>query len=276
MKHKKTIHPSPLISIIILTRNEKEYTRLCINSIMQKTTNINYELVFVDNGSTDGTPKYLKSVPNSKVILNQTNKGFAKGCNQGLAIANGEYFVLLNNDTVVTEGWLQRLLWHLQQHKDIGIVGPCSNMILNAQMVNEVPYKGLNEMHAFAKERAMRYNQTGKEVNQLSGLCMMFHRSLIEGIGGLDTRFHPGYYEDTDFSIRARIYGKKLWVANDVFIHHYGSRSFKKNKKLASTSVTKNHSKILSKWNIKDLSKIDQVVSREQPFHKERHFIPLQ
>jgi GT2 family glycosyltransferase len=214
----------PLISIIILTRNGLHYTKLCIESIV-RNTEPNYEFIFIDNGSTDGTVQYLKTVQNSTIITNKENKGFAGGCNQGLKIARGKFIVLLNNDTVVPIGWLSRMIWWLEKDPAIGIVGPKSNMVLSEQAIQPVAYnpRNLEQIEQFAAQWSKKWFRTGYKVSRISGFCMVFRKELVDIIGGFDQRFFPGNSEDIDFSIRTRISGKKLWVANDIFIHHDGN-----------------------------------------------------
>ncbi|WLR44056.1 glycosyltransferase family 2 protein [Bacillus carboniphilus] len=216
MQNKK-----PLISIIILTHNGLELTKRCISSILQHTKE-NYEFVFIDNHSQDETVEFLQTIPNKKLMVNKENMGFAQGCNDGFTIAEGDYFVLINNDTIVTKNWLSNLIWWLEKDGEIGIVGPRSNFVMPKQMIHNITYKTLDDLNNFAEERERIYFRQGFQVDVLSGLCMAFRRELIEQIGGFDHRYFPGYYEDNDFSIRTQIYGKKLWVTNDVFIHHYG------------------------------------------------------
>ncbi|MGE7906601.1 glycosyltransferase family 2 protein [Peribacillus sp. NPDC094092] len=265
---------SPLTSIIILTRNGLSFTKECISSIFRHSKE-NFELILVDNGSTDGTVDFLKTLPNSKVIANKKNKGFSGGCNQGFTIARGENIVLLNNDTIVTNEWLRRLLWQLNKNPSIGIVGPRSNNVVSHQAIIPTTYKTMDQMQKFAKEWTQKHDQQGYEVDYLSGLCMIFKRSLIDMIGGLDERFSPGYFEDADFSIRARISNKELWVANDVFIHHYGSSSFRLNRALQNKIILDSRKKFLLKWKMSDLKEIKETVEREKPFKREHHYIPF-
>ena len=272
--HTKYNNLIPLTSIIILTKNGLSFTKECILSIFN-CTNENFELIIVDNASTDGTVRYLHTLPRTTVIANRRNRGFSGGCNQGLSIANGENIVLLNNDTVVTRGWLTRLLWWMKQDESIGIVGPRSNYIVPQQAISSVPYQTIKEMPIFAAKWSKDHFRQGYEADYLSGLCMAFKKSLVDDIGGLDERFFPGYFEDTDFCIRARISGKKCWVADDVYIHHYGSSSFKTNRSLHRKAILENERKFMTKWKITDLSKINEAVERERPFRKEFHYIPI-
>jgi GT2 family glycosyltransferase len=274
MSNNNFIENTPLTSIIILTHNALRFTRECIFSIFQYTKE-NYELILIDNGSTDGTIEFLKSLPKVRMIANQQNKGFSGGCNQGISIAKGENIVLLNNDTVVTEGWLTRLLWWLNHDHSIGIVGPRSNLIVPHQAINPVPYRKIEQMHIFAAEWSKNHDKQGYEVDYLSGLCMAFKKSLTDRIGGFDEQFFPGYFEDADFSIRAKISEKKLWVASDVYIHHYGSRSFHVNKKLQSKIIQDNSRKFFHKWKLNNLDEIAETVEREKPFNRELHYFPI-
>src|SRR5262249_5707542 len=111
----------PLVSVVILCCGEAEVTDLCLRSLARHTRPP-YEVVLVDNGSKDSTPKLLeefKQAPGPDrvaVLTNASNRGFSAGCNQGLAEARGEVVVFLNNDTVLTEGWLGDLLGCLERH----------------------------------------------------------------------------------------------------------------------------------------------------------------
>ncbi|MEK3854461.1 glycosyltransferase family 2 protein [Cytobacillus sp. FSL H8-0458] len=264
---------TPLISIIILTHNGLRYTKQCIESISTHTKE-NYELIFIDNASQDQTLDFLHSIPNATVIANSINRGFPAGCNQGFSAANGDYIVILNNDTIVTKGWLTGLIRWLEIDETIGIAGPRSNYVLKEQAVSRVAYKTKEELQIFAAQWNQTHRKQGYAVEQLSGFCMAFKKSLLRQIGGMDERFTPGYYEDTDFSLRARIAGKKLWVANDVFIHHHGSGSFKTKRKKLGKTVIINRKKFYEKWNIKNMKQINALVKREQPFNEKRHYVP--
>lgn len=182
-----------LISIIILTRNGLSYTKLCIDSILENTE-LNYEFIFVDNGSNDGTVQYLSTVKNARIIANKENKGFSGGCNQGLKIARGKYIVLLNNDTIVTNGWLTRMVWWLEKDPTIGVVGPRSNMVLPEQSINPEQYKASSslQIEKFATKWSKERAQTGNEISRISGFCMFFRKELIDKIGGFDPRFFQG------------------------------------------------------------------------------------
>jgi len=240
-------------SIILLTCNQLEYTRQCVESLLQHT-HAPYELIFVDNGSTDGTVPYLRSLPGARVIENRDNRGFAAGCNQGLAAAQGEFLVLLNNDTVVTEGWLEGLLRCLQTHPSVGLVGPMTNYVGGPQLERDVPYRTLEEMHRFAAEYARRNRYRYLPTSKLVGFCLLLRREVMEKIGLFDERFGLGNFEDDDYCLRAQLAGYKLLIAGDVFIHHFGHRTFQGNNIDWKAQMQINLEQFLQKWGDRLLS----------------------
>ena len=224
----------PLISIVVLAYNQLEYTKKCIESIVENT-NVFFELILVDNGSTDGTATYLntewtslRSADMLRIIKNDRNLGYARGNNQGMAIAKGDYILLLNNDVVVTPGWLNRLMECAEKNPDIGIVGPVSNFVVGPQLVEAVPYDlvSLDGLHKFAEMRGKEYAGQTKRLARVVGFCMLIKRDVVEKIGGLDTRYGLGNFEDDDFSLRAVLAGYGSCIAKDCFIHHFGNRTF--------------------------------------------------
>jgi len=237
------------VSIIIPTFNQWEYTKQTIESI-KEYTDFNYEIIIVDNASTDNTIKELKNYTEVKVISNKENLGFPKAINQGILKATGDYLLLLNNDVVVTKGWLDRMLNVINSNKEIGIVGPISNSVSGVQLDKEAKYKDIEEMHKYAKKVSKKNKGKILAFQRVAFLCTLIKKDVINQIGGLDERFTPGNFEDDDFCLRAQIVGFKTIVATDVFIHHYGSVSFKKdgeNKYAKRLEINKQ--KFVDKWN---------------------------
>src|SRR5262249_10570266 len=141
-----------------------------------------HEVVFVDNGSTDGTVKWLRAQvagnPAYRLIENPRNEGFARGCNQGIAAARGEFIVLLNNDVVVAEHWLTGLLECLHATPDAGIVGPRTNEISGRQRVAAPGYPGLDGLPAFAAEWRATHRHQRTVSPRVVGFCMLFRQAL--------------------------------------------------------------------------------------------------
>lgn len=138
-----------MVSIIIVTFNNLNYTKECIQSILEKTAYPNYEIIIVDNKSRDNTPNYLKELEkqysNVTIVLNEQNYGFAKGNNIGIKKAKGDYIILLNNDTVVTRGWVNGFIKHLERDNRLGLVGPVTNYAGSEAMIN-VTYRNIKEV----------------------------------------------------------------------------------------------------------------------------------
>lgn len=239
--------PTSFSSIIILTHNKLEYTQACIESIRQHTTPGTYEIIVVDNNSTDDTIAWLSIQNDIVCIFNDVNVGFPAGCNQGIRAARGENVVLLNNDTVVTPNWLNNLLLCLYSAEDIGAVGPVTNNASYAQSI-PVSYQTLDEMRQFAKEYNQHDPQKWEQRLKLVGFCLVVKRKVIDQIGLLDERFSPGNFEDDDFSLRILEAGYRLILCRDTFIHHYGSTTFKDNVRAFNQLLLQNAKKFKDKW----------------------------
>jgi len=242
----------PKISVIVLSYNNLPYTRLCLESIIENTSYPNYEMIIVDNGSEKNTIKYLKhfesSLPRVKLILNDQNLGFSKANNQGFALSEGEYVVFLNNDTIVTPGWIHGLLYHLQANPSAGMVGPVTNSIGNEAKI-DVPYTELGEINTFAAHRTKDYFGKAFKIRVLALYCAMISRSLFERVGGLDERYEIGMFEDDDLALNIKELGLDLICAEDVFIHHFHRVTFDKLGPEKFQSIfDENKQKFQEKW----------------------------
>jgi GT2 family glycosyltransferase/glycosyltransferase involved in cell wall biosynthesis/SAM-dependent methyltransferase len=241
-----------LTSIIILCFNQLEYTKKCLQSIV-KYTSVPYELILVDNGSSDGTAPFLEDWANKhsncKIIFNNENRGFAAGNNQGIAAAKGDYILLLNNDVIVTRDWLKRLLAHIDSDENIGMAGPVSNSVSGPQQVEHVTYgQNMNKMQNFARNYSKNNVGRTQEIFRLVGFCLLIKRQVLDIIGGLDENYGNGNYEDDDLCLRSGIAGFRNIIAHDVFIHHYGSMTFKGNNIDYKDSLEDNHRRFADKW----------------------------
>jgi GT2 family glycosyltransferase len=263
------------VSIVIPVYNALNYTAHCLESIDRHTPEP-HEVIIVDNGSTDGTAEWIERRDRDGLISNTSNLGFARAVNQGMAAAVGDPVVVLNNDTLVTTGWLTGLVGALDRDPRIGIAVPMSNYVSGGQLVDPVGYEFAphEDMEAFAADRAEGYRGSGFGVERVSGLCMAISRSLIERIGGFDPMFAIGNYEDDDYSVRARKAGFRLWVCQDSFIHHFGSRTFSLLSDEHRDLMAENALRFCAKWGIPEWVN-PKFADPERDFDPAQDVVPL-
>jgi GT2 family glycosyltransferase len=216
----------PLASIVVLTHDNVVFTHMCLESVLASTPGRALELIVVDNASTDGTPEYLSALaerdPRLRLILMETNIGFARGVNAAFREARGTSFVMLNNDTIVAPGWLARLLSHLRD-PSVGLVGPVTNQAPGAARVADA-YRSYGEFLEAASVRSRMGR--GKNVDRLTLFCAALPRRVYERVGPLDERFEVGMFEDDDYCLRIAAAGLSCRLAEDVLVHHFGEASF--------------------------------------------------
>lgn len=236
-------------SIIILTYNNLDKTRDCIESIRKYTDKDSYEIIVVDNNSTDDTKLFLEEQDDIKVIFNESNVGFPMGCNIGIANAEETYdILLLNNDTIVTKNWLSNLKKCLYSDEKIGAVGAVSNNGANLQGV-DFTYNDFDEMQNLASKNNISDVKKWEEKVCLIGYCLLIKREVIDKLKGLDEGYTQGYIEDNDLSLNIIKLGYRLMLCHDSFIHHYLGTSFRKDEDKFNKIILKNRDYFEKKWN---------------------------
>lgn len=242
---------APFASIVTLSWNAPEYTEIAIDSIRKRTT-VPYEIIIVDNGSSPETLERIRKLagPDLRIIENERNMGFAHGCNQGMAAARGTHVVLLNNDVVVTDGWLESLLEAHRRDPSIGISAPRSNRVAGHQQIDEGIYKDLDQLVAFAAERSSKLRGVVYPTDRVIGFCMCISRNVVEEVGGIDTRYDIGNFEDDDYCVRVRAAGYRIVVCEDSFIHHFGNVSFNANNVDYRGTMAANWRKFAERWQL--------------------------
>lgn len=195
-----------MINIIVLTHNALEYTKKCLESIILNTVN-DYEIIIIDNASTDGTQDWLKTTGYT-YKLNKTNLGVAGGRNQGIKLSKGEYICFIDNDSTVGEGWDSKLMEVFATRPKAGLVG---RMGANWKAFE---YYGNNPIEA--------QNYPTETQIVCGGACQIFKRSLVDEIGYLDESLNPFWHEDSEFSLRAEIAGYKNYIIRFNWVHEDG------------------------------------------------------
>ncbi len=209
--------------IVIPVWNELEITKNCIESIIS-STRFPHSLIIIDNGSNALVADYLNSlrgkIKDLSIITNQQNLGYVKAINQGFKESSAEFVCLLNNDTIVTDGWLSEMVDIAYDNVGVGIVNPSSNTLAQS-----VP-KG-QTIQEFAGSLKASKGSWG-ELGQCSGFCMLIKREVIEKIGLFDESYEIGYFEETDYCRRVQNAGYQFARAKRAYVYHLDRVSFDK------------------------------------------------
>lgn len=214
----------PVVSIIVPLYNGVELTRQCLDSLSANVNPELYELIIVDNASNDETQRLLDSLHASVCIIrNATNLGFARACNQGAWAASTPYLLFLNNDTVVTPGWLEALCEACQA--DVGIVG-CRMLYPDGsiqhagiELVNGIPDHPYRHQPADSPVANMR-----RDLDMVTGACLLIRRDLFLQLGGFDEVYRNGV-EDVDLCLRVREAGYRVVYEPRAMIYHHEGQS---------------------------------------------------
>lgn len=194
------------------------------------------------------TVEYLRSLAHVRIIENKQNRGFPAAVNQGIENATGDAILLLNNDTIVTTGWLDRLRTALDSDERIQVIGPLTNCTAGLQ---RIPAKySLENLDDFAWDRRVSNRDQLELVPEVTGFCMLIDRKAIQSIGLFDEQFGTGLYEDVDYCKRVRDAGFQIAIAHDVFIHHFGHKSFQKAGIDQNDLAVINQEKFHDKWKL--------------------------
>lgn len=213
----------PVVSMILLAYNHLDNTRQCVSSLYKYISHINFELIAVNNGSSDGTREFFESLEGRiKSIHYAVNQGGDIPFNHALELVEGKYTVFISNDLIFTPGWLDNLLTCIESDPKIGMVVPVSSFSSNYQQV-KLPYSNIEELH----HAALSYNKSDsrkwEDKVRLITYMFLMRTDLLKAVGGIDAIYHPGGFEDDDLSFKVRRAGYRLILARDTFIHHYGS-----------------------------------------------------
>ena len=211
-------------TIVLVTENALPEARLSIESVLEHTADMPYELRVVDNGSTDGTVEYLQklSTLTHRVlpVFNAESRGMGAAHNQGLALARGATLVLLGQDCFVPPGWLDRLAVHLEDPA-VGLVGPVTNRATTEAQIN-ARYSTYGEFCDFAGDLRL----TGSfDIPALNTFCVAMRRDVYERVGPFDERFEISVFEEEDYAIRLRHAGYRVVCARNAFVHNGGRRT---------------------------------------------------
>ena len=228
---------TPRLSIVIVNFNGGGHLDNCLASLDAHPTAAATEIVVVDNASTDGSAAAVARFPKVRLVPLAENRGFSAGNNEGIRVSSGELILLLNNDTVVPAGALDRLVGRLDAHPEAAVAGPrlvdgegraelsFGPMIsplgeLRQKVVTGLHARGFGPVSRWVDARTRREGY----VDWVSGACLLVRRRVSDAVGGLDERFFL-YTEDVDFCHAVRKLGRKVLFTPVATITHLRGRS---------------------------------------------------
>lgn len=232
----------PLVSIIILTYNSLKFIEKCLESVLN-TNYEKFEIVIVDNGSTDGTVELIQKrfgeEEKIKLIVNRENVGFAEGNNVGAKFAKGKYIVFLNADTIVDPNWINEVVKVMENNPDIGV---CQSKLLLMDKPEFFDSAGdfidkygvMMRRGGDIPEKDIGQYDRVEEIFSARGAAMIIRKDLFEEIGGFDTMYFLTY-EDIDLCWRARLNGHKIFFVPKSIVYHKGGFSLLPEKAFLTT-----------------------------------------
>ena len=226
-----------MLSIIIVSWNTREALLNCLNAIYRTIKDISFEVFVIDNASEDNSQEAVKDFfPSVKLIENRENLGFAKANNQALKLMKGEYALLLNSDTITTDGAITKILRFMELNRNVGI---CGGQLLNKDGTKQRSFDNISTPLTalinnvvlriiFPKKYLGRKCKFDKpvEVESIIGACMMVRKKAIDEVGLMDENFFF-YYEDMDWCYRMKKGGWNISFYPDAFIYHIRGESSK-------------------------------------------------
>ncbi|MGN0513851.1 MAG: methyltransferase domain-containing protein [Lachnospiraceae bacterium] len=237
-------------SIIVLSYNTKDVTKLCLDNIFSMCDRDSIEVIVIDNASKDGSVEMLQAYPGIKAVFNSENKGFPAGCNEGIAVSKSSNdILLLNSDALLMPNSLFWLKMGLYEDSLVGCTGSISNFAGNYQSVS-VDCSNYESILRFSLQNNIPVNKPYVKKMFLIGFSLLIHREAFNQVGYLDEIFTPGNFEDTDYGLRMINHGYKMILCRNSFVYHYGHASFKKASGDFSDLISINGEKFERKWNI--------------------------
>jgi hypothetical protein len=204
------------ISVVVLNWNGMKWLRNCLSPILDQDAGEDFEVLLVDNGSTDGSVQYVeKNFPSVKVVKLRKNYGFAEGNNKALSYAQGEYLVFVNTDTKAEAGWLKSLVRVADERPEYQIL--CSIQIPSQER------NRIRMLNAFGDSTPSPYESDSAVTDSVfaSGACFLIRRSWVQKLGYLFDPYYFFYAEDIELSLRTVLLGGQIGYVRDSRIDHY-------------------------------------------------------
>lgn len=240
----------PVVSVVIPALDNLTYTLCCLASLCRHESRAAFEVIVIDDGSTDGTPELLPKVENLVYLRNDATRGFVGSVNRGAGAARGEFLLLLNNDTQVQRGWMDALL-EAFAGPHVGIAG--SKLIYPTGHLQEagavLRADGSVELVGHNDDPRRHQYNFRRPVDYVSGASLMIRRQLFVELGGLDEAYSPCYFEDCDLSLRVRSRGLQVvYVPGSVVVHHLRVTTSAAGRTASERRIEANRRVLLERW----------------------------
>lgn len=242
---------APLVSLVIPVHNKYHLTLQCLRALQNNSDKTPYEIIVVDDASSDWTKSALSNIRGIRVISVEDNLGYLRATNLGISVARGKYVALLNNDTIPISGWLDRLVSELENNSKIGIAG--AKLLYPNMQVQELGSQIFSDgsgwnLGKYADHFSPEHSFT-REVDYVSAAAILVRSDLLAKTNGFDELYIPAYYEDVDLAMQARKNGLKVVAVHDSFVIHIegGSHGANTNQGVKQFQEV-NRSKFVEKW----------------------------
>lgn len=238
------MNKEPLVSVIIVNYNGKRFLPEFFDSLFKQTYK-NFEVIFVDNNSTDNSVNYVRqNYPRVRIIENEDNSGYAEGNNIGYKNSKGEFILVINNDTILKEDLIEKMLKAFDEIPNLGTAQPMVKLMNEKEKLDACgsfwTNTGFNYHYGIYKKASLSIYHNSFPVYGIKGMCMMIPQKVIEKIGLFDPDFWC-YFEETDFCHRLWLAGYECWYYPKTFIyHHMGGTSRKKSSYIIQYHSFKN------------------------------------
>lgn len=214
---------APRASVIVPVYNHFHHTRTCLQALAACSDATPFEVIVVDDASSDETQDKLRALPGLRYVRNPQNLGFIGACNAGAAQARGEFLLFLNNDTAAQPGWIDALLRTFDEHERVGLAG--AKLVYPDGRLQEAGGIVFSDASGwnygrFGDPADPRYNYV-REVDYCSGAAIAIRKSLFDEFGGFDAHYAPAYYEDTDLAMKVRAAGLRVLYQPAAMVVHF-------------------------------------------------------
>ncbi len=264
---------TPKVSVVIPVHNNAKLLLECLSSLQNDVTLNDFEICVVDDSSDGENREIIENITGIKQVHNQERIGFGRSCNIGAQISEGEFLLFLNDDAQMMEGAINSLLHTFETHSETGAAGP--KMLYPSGLLQEagcaINIDGTVTMIGHGDDPVLqRYNYL-REVDYVSGVCLMVRKDHFNAVGGFEEAYTPAYYEDVDLCLKLREKGLKIFYNPDsVVVHHLSATtSGLYGQKTKLDLVARNRQKLLERWQpkIDELNQIRLIAFYLPQFH---------